>query len=266
MSVLLLLLSACSGCSPYACYGSPAPEKPPATLNVPPPDPTLKPAPTRNFYGLTLGESGEPQIRAWLAERKLTCRETPSVRRTTFRYECGEGLTPALLPDRKIAGQLSSLLLVRVDSPEAGSASNLLSHASSLRRYSLPERAAEDYDAAVSVLTSTFGAPKRGAPVDLTKLSGPLVRYATLWSFSDLQVTLTLMRMGGDYWSVSERWDQPGIELAQPERAPQLPPGFDRSKCKDPFCFDQPGMAPPGMRDPFGFDKKKDAAPATPAP
>lgn len=266
MSVLLLLLlTACSGCSPYACSGAPpAPTAEPApTLNIPPPDPNLKPAPTLDFMGLTIGASDAAQIEAWLTARSLTCRQTPSVRRTTFRYECGDGLTPALLPDRKISGQLSSLLLVRSDAPDA--AARPLTHASTIRRYSLPERAAEDYEAAVTALTAAFGPPARTSAIDRAKLSAPLVRYASLWSFKDLQISLNLMRMGGTYWSVSERWDQPGVELSQPARTPATPPGFDRSKCKDPFCFDQPGMAPPGLTDPFGHDKKT-PAPAPPAP
>ncbi len=240
VSVLLLLL-ACGSC------GQPATPPPAAAPALKPRvvDPNLPAAPSTEILGLSIGKSTDAEIQAWIAERSLPCKTEPSPRRTTQRYTCDGDLSIKLLEGREIRGKFTSLLLVRGDTTP-------LSHLSTARKYSLPEDAAKDYSSSVALLSTRLGTPTRSAAVNPEKLSSPLMHYSSLWSFKDLEVALTMSRLGGQVVSVTERWDQPGVELAQGDRVQVL----DRSKCKDPFCFDQPGMAPPGMKDPFGFDER----------
>lgn len=273
----LLLLLGCSGCSQEVA--APAPSTAP-TLKAPPRDPNLKPSPSLDFYGLSIGKSTDADILAWLQSHQLqiganaapaapaaapaspaasienalgipgiVCRQAPSVRRTTYRYTCDGDLPVSLLPDRQIRGKLTELLLVRGDTLP-------LSHASTIRKYSIPDDAANDYSTAVDAITKVLGAPSRSTVADVSKMMGPLVHFASTWKFSDLDVSLTLIRAGGSYYSVSERWDQPGVELAQEARPSKKP-----AKGRDPFGFDEPGAAPPGMHDPFGHDKPTEEAP-----
>jgi len=294
-----LLLLGCSGCSQEVA--APAPSTSP-TLKAPPRDPNLKPSPSLDFYGLSIGKSTDVDILAWLQSHQLqigasaaaatppavpapavpapavpapaapasaaatpttpaagienalgipgiVCRQAPSVRRTTYRYTCDGDLPVNLLPDRQIRGKLTELLLVRGDTLP-------LSHASTIRKYSIPDDAANDYSTAIDAITKVLGAPSRSTVADVSKMMGPLVHFASTWKFSDLDVSLTLIRAGGSYYSVSERWDQPGVELAQEARPSKKP-----AKGRDPFGFDEPGAAPPGMRDPFGHDKPTEEAP-----
>ena len=241
MLSLLLFLLACGSC------GQP-PSPPPAdapTLKPRPVDPNLPAAPTTEILGLSIGKSTDTEILAWIAERSLPCKSEASPRRTTQRYVCEGDFSTKLLEGREIRGKFTSLLMVRGDSTP-------LSHLSTARKYSLPEDAAKDYSSTLALLTTRLGSPTRSAAVNPEKLNSPLMHYSSQWTFKDLEVALTMSKLGSQVVSVTERWDQPGVELAQGDRVQVL----DRSKCKDPFCFDQPGMAPPGMKDPFGFDER----------
>lgn len=201
------LLLACARCR----------EAPTPPAAAPPPAARVAEAPTalapsREAFGLGLGSADDAAVRAWLSTNGLAhCTAEPSVRRTTFRYTCEGELPATVLGARKVQGRLTQVLVVR---PDGGP----VSHVSTLRKYSIPEAAADDYASAVAVVSAALGAPTRGATVDLAKLAGPVVHYATEWRFADLQVRLVLMRMSGDYWSISETWDVPGAELAEQAR------------------------------------------------
>lgn len=196
--VPLLLLLACARC-----------REAPVVATVPVDGPA---APSREAFGLRLGVATDPEVRAWLSAQGLTdCRAEPSVRRTTYRYTCEGRLPPGLLAPRKVQGPLTQVLVVR---PDDGA----VSHVSTLRKYDLPGAAADDYASAVAVVTAALGAPTRAATVDASKLQNPVVHYASEWRYPDLQVRLVLMRLSGDYWSISETWDVPGSELAEQAR------------------------------------------------
>lgn len=231
MRWLLLLLLACGGSAP------PAPKEAPATQAVVPKSvvpPATTPAPTLAWNGLTLGTTDAAGIESWLQGKGLACAGAPSVRRLTVRYVCEGELPSTLLPDRTITGKITQLLLARTD---AGP----LHHASTRRNYSLPEGAIADYNGARASLVAVFGEPRVGKAVpDGTVLTDRPVWYNSVWSFKDLEVQLSLMRMAGASWSVGERWDVPGVEAEVETRGPS---GVDAS------------ATPTEGRDPYGFDK-----------
>jgi hypothetical protein len=240
---LLIFLTGCStlmmgwnACT--SCMGCPATNPqgsaPTATLNPAPRPPDLKPAPSKDFLGLTLGGTQDAEITAWLATHNLNCPASPSPRRTTQRYECKTDLPVALLPGRIIQGKLTSLLLVRGDSTP-------LSHASAGRQYSLPEDAAKDYESTVATISASLGEPYKKTVIDPEKLKSPLLHYSTTWKFTDLDVSVTLLKAGGNFYSMEERWDVPGVEMeqqARPSKNPHNPHGTSTGG-KDPFGFDQ---------------------------
>ncbi len=199
-----------------AC-SSPAPTSPPAPVAAPPapvaPAPVLAPAPSLDAYGLTVGASTEADIRAWLTERKLTCVEQPSVRRTTFRYAC-EGALPSDVVPGASRGLLSNLLVVRGDTTP-------MSHFSTVRKYSLPADAVADYADVLAALSTRLGAPTRGAATPKAdQLDGTAAHWATSWSFANLAVRLVLLKAGSATITLSETWDLPGAEDHEETRTP----------------------------------------------
>lgn len=216
---IALLLLACtspppSSTAPSSSGVSPATGTPPAT---PPASPgaaaaPLAAAPSLDIYGLVLGQSGDADIQAWLAERKLTCPGAPSPRRTTYRYDCNAGLSASLLPDRTISGTLANLLIVRGDATP-------MTHFSTQRRYSLPADAIADYMSTLAALTARYGPP--AGPVvtpDPARMDGPMVHYTAAWAFTDLDLRVSLLRAGSPYLGVSEAWDVPGSEKNETAR------------------------------------------------
>lgn len=201
------LLLACARCREEPPPSAAAPSPAAAVAEAP-----TTPAPTRDAFGLGLGSADDAAVRAWLTTNGLaSCTAEPSVRRTTFRYTCEGDLPATVLGARKVQGRLTQVLVVR---PDAGP----VSHVSTLRKYSIPGAAADDYASAVAVVTEALGAPTKAVTVDPAKLANPVVHYATEWRFADLHVRLVLMRMSGDFWSISETWDVPGAELAEQAR------------------------------------------------
>jgi hypothetical protein len=213
-SVHLLALSsslACSTASPPAASSAVVPQAH-AAASAPTEGVPAAPASTRGWHGLTLGESDGAAVDAWVAARGLDCDAGPALARASTQVRCRDGLEPGLLPDRRIAGTLSSLLLSRPDDGR-------LHHVSTRRKYSVPKRAVEDYDATVAALTATFGAPDADAPVTAPeRLTGPLARWATAWTRSDLVVSVSIMKAAGTHVSVTETWEVPGVEATIADR------------------------------------------------
>ncbi len=148
----------------------------------------------------------------WLAERALNCPERLSPRRTTTQVECKGDLPLSLLPDRVVKGKLYDLLVVRLDDGP-------VHHVSTTRRYSVPEDAGADYTATVATLTATFGPPTKTQPFDREKVNRALARFGTEWRFSDLVISVSALKAAGDFVSVNERWDVPGVEAGAEARA-----------------------------------------------
>lgn len=163
-------------------------------------------APTRAWNGLTLGESGGPEVAAYVQTQGIQCEAGPSLARESFQVRCAGPLPLGLLPDRVIGGQLAELLLSR---PESGPINTI----STLRKYSLPDDAARDYNVAVDALTKTYGAPLRGGEhTTPEKFDAKVARVASVWRFADLEIRLTAMRASGGFVGVSEVWLVPGVE------------------------------------------------------
>jgi hypothetical protein len=163
---------------------------------------SLPAAPSRAHLGLTLGVSTAEDVKAWLAERALTCPERPSPRRATTQVECKGELPLSLLPERVVKGKLYDLLIVRLDEGP-------VHHVSTTRRYSNPEDAATDYAATVTTLTAAFGPPTKAQPFDREKVNRALARFGTEWRFNDLTISVSALKAAGDFVSVNERWDVP---------------------------------------------------------
>jgi hypothetical protein len=157
-------------------------------------------------WGLELGATTAEQAAAWAQERGLGCTTTPSQRRATMRMRCTDGLSPALLPDRTVNGQISELLLAWPDDGR-------VHFVSVWRRYSIPDAALADYTSAVASVQARLGAPTRAMPVsDPAALNAKLFRFGTRWEQDGFKVDLELARLGADYVSVSEVWSVPGVE------------------------------------------------------
>lgn len=169
-------------------------------------DPSLPPAPSLDRYGLLLNSARDADIRAWLDARGLDCKSGPALARTTYQYRCQGELPLTLLPDRIIRGHLAELLLARLDDGP-------LHHFSTLRKYSIPVDAAEDYDRALERLSAELGPPARSTTLDdPERLRGKAARFASTWRFSDLEVSLSVLKAAGDFVSVNEVWRVPGAE------------------------------------------------------
>lgn len=171
----------------------------------------LPKAPTREVLGLTIGQSDDAAIQAWLQERGLSCTIGPAPRRQAVRYDCSSQVPTSLLPDRVIKGKVESLGLARTD---AGPLHNL----STRRIYSIPADAVEDYNSARAAITAVLGQPTRGKEAGEIDPSKPLAWYSTMWRFEDLSVTLGLLRAVGSTYTVSERWQVPGVDEELPDR------------------------------------------------
>jgi len=259
---LLLALLACSGSPAPAPAPSAAPASPaaPAPRAPVPPAEARAAAPTLTVYGLQIGKSPAADMEAWLTAHGLTCPPAPSPRRTTTRYVCTGDIPVTVLPDRVVKGKIDQVLLVRGDNGP-------LRHFSSSRKYSLPTDAVADYSSALTALTSTFGIPTIVAPApDLAKLDDKVVRYATAWLYSDLEVRLTLLKVSTSYISVSETWDQPGVSEDDETRA--MPPGAHGDPGGhgggDPYGHGGPSGASTG--DPYGHGAAAGAPGVSPSP
>ncbi len=233
----LTLLVACNGCgqsTPPAA--TPPPAAAPAAANAP-----TAPAPTTTVYGLDVGVTDPAGIDAWLADHKLVCPPVASPRRATLRYVCapGDGLNASSLPEHPVlgGGQLYEVLLARGDDAP-------LTHLTVTRRFSLPADATADYTTALASLTTTFGAPVRsgGAP-DPARFGGAMAHWSADWRFTNLSVHVSILKAGGDYIAVSERYDVPGATDKEGARGPAT---LEPTPGGDPFGFDKiPGMTKP---------------------
>lgn len=199
----LALLAACSDPTPTRPAAGPAPA--PVAAEAPTAEvAAATPAPSTSAFGLAIGAAGAPEIEAWLAARGLACPPVPSPRRTTVRYDCQGTLSPAALPERPTRGVLANILLVRGDDRP-------LQHWSAVRRYSLPADALADFTGTVASLEASHGAPeRRRMPEAVEKLEAKTVHFDARWTFTDLEIGISLMRAGSPTWSVSETWVQPG--------------------------------------------------------
>ncbi len=235
--VLTLLLSACNGCGEKPAPGVAAPAAPVSGGMI-----ASRAAATTTVYGLNMGGTDAAGIDAWLAAHKLTCPQAESPRRATLRNECtpeASGLTATTLPEHPVlgGGQLSSVLLSRGDGSP-------LTHLSITRRFSLPADAVADYNASLATLSTTFGDPVRsGGTPDATRFGGTMAHWSADWRFTDLSIHVAILKAGGEYISVSERYDTPGASEAEGVRGPaELEP----TPGGDPFGFDKiPGMKKP---------------------
>ncbi len=179
----------------------------------------------RGLYGLELGDSGEADITAWLRQRGLTCDSAPNLSRKTFHYRC-KNPDPSALTDRTIGGVLDEILLAR---PEAEGGA--LHHFSSVRKYSAPAQAAEDWRRAAASLRERLGDPiVEHDLAEAATLEGR-VAYRLIWRWDDLEVGLTMMRLrSSSPLSISERWFVPGVEEAAGDRGISVHGGgFSRS-------------------------------------
>lgn len=217
--LLLALALGCSGSENAA----PAPATPPAKADqaakseTPKAAPKLAPAaplaaaPTLSVLGITLGQADDAAITAWLGARGLSCPAAPSSRRTTVRYQCGGETLKTALPERT-GSLLEQLVLVRTDQGP-------LHHLSMRSRYSLPAEAATTYNSTVARVRELLGEPTLARPapeqIDATK---SMVWYSTVWRYTDLEVSVSLLRAGGAHYDVSKRWQLPHFEEDAPLR------------------------------------------------
>lgn len=172
----------------------------------------LPPAPTRSAFGLEIGAADEAGLAVWAAARKLTCTSQPAARRATLRTECNGGLATTTFPERSSSGKYTQLLLSRT---EAGP----FHYLSLTRRYSIPAQAGREFESTLATLKVAFGEPTQSRPFDATRLTGRIVRFAAGWSFSDLDVHLSLFRATGESITVTETWSVPGVEAGVGARA-----------------------------------------------
>lgn len=245
---MLLFMAGCGGAAPTTAapdavdkaatppaVSAPAEAKSPAEANAPA-------APSRAHLGLTLGATTAEEVKAWLAERALTCPERPSPRRATTQVECKGELPLSLLPDRTVKGKLYDLLIVRLDDGP-------VHHVSTTRRYSNPDDAATDYAATVATLTATFGPPTKAQPFDRERVNRALARFGTEWRFSDLTISVSALKAAGDFVSVNERWDVPGVEAQVAAREGTTGHGFTgpaaATPAKNPHVLDEAAAAAP---------------------
>ena len=93
-------------------------------------------------------------------------------------------------------------------------------HFSTVRDHALKADALTDYTTSVESLTKVLGTPLRSSmPLPESKLDAALVWFSSVWSFDELEVQLSLLRMGGDGpLSVRERWYQPEAAAARASR------------------------------------------------
>ena len=239
------------------CFGDSPPAKASAAAVEAPAVPAGAKAPTRAWNGLTLGESGGPEVAAYVQTQGIQCESGPALARESFQVRCAGPLPFGLLPDRVIGGQLAELLLSR---PESGPVNTI----STLRKYSLPDDAARDYNTAVDALTKTFGAPLRGGePTTPEKFDAKVARVASVWRFADLEIRLTAMRASGGFVGVSEVWLVPGVE-EQINSRPGVS-GHGGQKAKNPHAVAAEGAPTAPVAPAAPAAPAAPGAPATPA-
>lgn len=215
MLSLIVLLGCLSRCGEEPS----APPAPP--VQAPPTAPVVgdpgSVAPTREVWGLEIGASNAEQVDAWLAQRGLSCASAPAPRRTTVHWTCKGPINLSIFPDRVIAGQIDELMLARLDEGP-------LHHLSLERIYSIPEQAADDLSATLAAISSALGPPQRQLPLPAdVNWGSPVVHADAQWRFDDLEVRLSLLKVGKSPIRVSERWSEPGAEAraeARPGSAP----------------------------------------------
>lgn len=170
-----------------------------------------RPAPSRAVAGLVLGHSAENDVAAWVTGNALNCVTAASPRRRTTRTQCTEPPS-SIFEGRSQVGTIEHVLVVR---PDDGPVHFL----SSRRVYAAGPEARLDYEAARQALSSVNGAPTVDGPApDPLDTQLPLLRYSTQWSYSDLEVKLTLLKTNEAELSISETWTIPGVEAATEAR------------------------------------------------
>lgn len=192
-------------------------------------------APTREIFGLRLGEADEAAITAWLGARGLSCPGSPAPRRATVRYSCDGELPATALPERTFKGRLDQILLTRTDTGPV--------HDLSVRAiYSIPADAAADYNARVAELQALLGAPERSSLVSgEIDPSKPMLWYSSTWRFADLDVSVALLRAAGPNYGVTERWQVPGVEATAADRPGSAPiHGAPPKKSANPHAITTP--------------------------
>jgi hypothetical protein len=182
-----------------------APRNPPEQTVVA--QPVREPAPSRALWGLELGSTEAAGLSSWVEAQGIDCEALSAPRRETEQLRCSMDTLPELMTDRQSGEAQSLLLLVR---PDEGP----LHHISTLRRHMAPAAALQDFAAAGVAVSAQLGPPTRAdpRPPATADLASAQVRFSSTWSFSDLQVELSLSRMGGEELVVRERWDVPGVE------------------------------------------------------
>lgn len=188
-----------------------APAMPPA-VGQPQTAPRL-PAPQREIWGLSLGTTDGPDLLNWITTYGLECEAMTAPRRMTQQQRCALKTLPEVISGRAPAQTSTLLLLAR---PDEGA----LHHVSTLRRHSLAEEAVADFAAASTAISAALGQPSRSAEraPSVGDLSGAHARFVSRWDFSDLEVELSLSKVGGQQMIVRERWDVPGVEAGVPPR------------------------------------------------
>lgn len=209
--ISLWLVLACSCAEPLQVTETPTAASAEAVPAMPPPmgvraGPPRSAAPLRDVWGLSLGRSGHDELSTWLTNRGLHCGATPSPRRKTVHYRCGD-VPGALLLNRVVGKTVSTLILAR---PDDGP----LHHVSTLRRYAEPQPAIADYTSTRDTLRARLGPPadQDATPPSVAAFDAKATRFLMRWLFSDLEVELSLYRLAGPDIVVRERWDVPGVE------------------------------------------------------
>jgi hypothetical protein len=198
-------------------------------LAAPPVLETSSPAPNRAWAGLEFGVTDEAALDKWVAERGLTCDKVPSPRRETTHLRC-ENPDPRVFGEQTGPGVVTDLLIVRTDTGP-------VHHVSFTRE--VPDEAALDvYARAVDDLTRTYGPPTRATELP-PSLVGRIVSARTDWHFQDLDVRVSMMRLGDKPLRIAERWDVPGVEALVAERPGSVGAhGSGSSSAKNPHLED----------------------------
>ena len=162
------------------------------------------PAPTRQVFGLTLGQSDAAQLTQWLKARGLDCPAEPSSRRMSTRHDCVQGLSGQTLPERPSAGRLTQILLSYGDDEPLGQVSVTRDHGDAMG-------AIQDYTSTVQAVREALGSPQQHQPITTTApLKGELVRFVTTWQHQDLRAQVVLMKLGRAT-RVIERWEHMSV-------------------------------------------------------
>lgn len=165
-----------------------------------------KNAPSREWFGLTVGASTEADVQKWLTDRGIDCPEEPNAKHLTQHWNCGHGLDNVTFEGRPAHGPLFNVFFARTDDGP-------LHYITVTRRYSITQDALTDYNALVTAITAQLGEPTKAAPAPAHLDGDPkMLRYGTTWNYDDLDVQVTAMRAMVDYVAVSEVWSVPGVE------------------------------------------------------